>query len=263
MPIKRAAILLVAGQGKRMGGLTDNYPKCLLPVGESAVIDTLLAPLMRDTGRELVLVTGYQAHKIEEWVRNRYPKNNITFVHNEFYETDVNILSVELGVEALKYPQRGYTIIETDILLDPHAWDRIKKYEKANHSFWLTHGRYSPELTGGIVEVKEPDGMITQVSYQPHYNKKYDNWYKMVGILSVSPQEVDCDRSLRKNWLKKGLQQYYMVPWVHHRQELPCVTVDISQLYARSFNTAEQYQSARDDYLELISNYVNGKKNGN
>lgn len=249
----RAAIFLVAGQGSRMGALTAHYPKCLLPVGQLAVLDTLLPQALKTGEREIVLVTGYQAEAVQAWLNRFYPDAGITLVHNADYAQDVNILSVEKGVNALRFPERGYSIIETDILIDPRAWPQIHHAESSSTSFWLTHGRYSAGLTGGIVEVVDDALTIDRISYQPLYDEAFEGWFKMVGMLSVAPDEVAADRRLRRQALKQGCNQYYMAPWMAHRQALPCVALDISRRFARAFNTPADYQHAVDDYKKLLS----------
>lgn len=251
MTVKRAAIFLAAGQGKRMGPLTAHYPKCLLPVGEQTVLDMLL-PWADNGEREVIVVTGHQADVVEAWIDAHYPDVEIRIVHNDDYAIDVNILSVEKAVNALRYPQQGYTIIETDLLLDPRAWQTIHQAESGFRSFWLTHGRYNPMLTGGIVKAINGTSEISAIDYVPQYNPAFNGWAKMVGMLSVGPDEVEADRKLRREALCHGYNQYYMVPWIQHRRQLPCIAVDISTYFARSFNSQAEYQLAVNDYQRLV-----------
>lgn len=255
MSSKRAAILLVAGQGTRMGRLTINYPKCLLPVGEITVLDTLLTELLKCGEREIVLVTGHQSSVIESWIEENYAEANIKLAHNNNYKNDVNILSVEKGVSALNNPEYGYTIIETDVLLDPRVWPLLAQAEMGSESFWLTHGYYSPCLTGGIVEASKAEPTVKNIAYVPHYDSAFDGWMKMVGLLSVSPEQVDNDRRLRQIFLQKSTQQYYMAPWIVHRSSLPCRAVDITDFFARSFNEEADYRQAVEEYILLLENF--------
>lgn len=62
-------LVLAAGAGRRLQPLTDDLPKTLLPVaGEKTILDVVLGNL-RDAGMtEVVLVTGFAAHRIDERV---------------------------------------------------------------------------------------------------------------------------------------------------------------------------------------------------
>ena len=101
-------------------------------------------------------------------------------------------------------------IIETDLVVEPKGWDKILDTEKNERSFWVTRGRYSRELTGGIVRVDD-EGNVREVAYKPQYDERYEGWQKMLGILYVSPAQVAADRRLRKASIQESISQYYMI----------------------------------------------------
>ena len=248
----RAAIFLAAGQGSRLRPLTNDKPKCLLPVGEKAVLDTLLPYALTKPEREIVIVGGYCASQLKKHLAEHYPGHPIKFVVNENFLNDVNILSLDVGVDALEMPELGYTVIETDLLMSPNCWRIIHAAEKKTTSFWVTSGRYGPSLTGGIVHVPSPKAKVEHIDYIPLYDPAYDDWHKMVGILSVAPKQVEADRNFRKQALEQSTQQYYMVPWINHLPELPCKIVDLGTEYVRSFNTPEEYDRACNDFISRV-----------
>jgi len=60
-------MVLAAGAGRRLEPLTADLPKTLLPVdGERTILDVALANLRRAGMEEVVVVTGFAAHRIEE-----------------------------------------------------------------------------------------------------------------------------------------------------------------------------------------------------
>ena len=60
-------MVLAAGAGRRLEPLTADLPKTLLPVdGERTILDIALANLRRAGMEEVVVVTGFAAHRIEE-----------------------------------------------------------------------------------------------------------------------------------------------------------------------------------------------------
>ena len=256
----RAAIFLAAGQGSRLRPLTEDKPKCLLPVGEQTILDTLLPYALMEPDREIVVVGGYCAHYLEQHLREHYPEHAIKFVVNENFMQDVNILSLDVGVNALQKPEHGYTVVETDLLMSPDCWDIIRAAEKSSDSFWVTSGRYNPDLTGGIVYASSKDSKIEHIDYVPVYDSAYEGWHKMVGILSVSPKEVEADRKYRQLALERGFQQYYMVPWIEHLSELSCKAVDLGSEFVRSFNTSDEYDCACNEFLSYISKGKADKK---
>jgi NDP-sugar pyrophosphorylase family protein len=59
------AVLLAAGRGTRMGSLTANTPKPLLPLRGRPIIEHVLLGLRHAGIRDIVIVTGYRAEQIE------------------------------------------------------------------------------------------------------------------------------------------------------------------------------------------------------
>lgn len=247
----RAAIFLAAGQGSRLRPLTEGRPKCLLPVGDETILDTLLPAMLGEPEREIVVVGGYCAGRLRRHLDARYPEGRVRLAVNEDFANDVNILSLDIGVDALLEPERGYTVIETDLLLEPGCWRDIHAAERTDASFWVTSGRYNPALTGGIVHAPAPDAGIEAIAYVPAYDAAYEGWHKMVGMLSVAPAQVEGDRRHRKAALRRSARQYYMAPWIEHPQDLACRAVDLGDRYARSFNTVDEYERACHEYIAL------------
>ena len=59
------AIILAAGQGTRLRKLTKNNPKCLLKIGKDTLIESMVEKLNFFKIKDIVIVTGYQSHKIK------------------------------------------------------------------------------------------------------------------------------------------------------------------------------------------------------
>ena len=60
-------MVLAAGAGRRLQPLTDDLPKTLLPVdGDRTILDIALANLKHVGLEEIVVVTGFAAHRITD-----------------------------------------------------------------------------------------------------------------------------------------------------------------------------------------------------
>ena len=77
------AIVIAAGVGNRMGSLTLDRPKCLLPVGQDTLLSNLVGHFRRSGIEEIAVVTGYLAERVD------YP--GLTYFHNDEFR-DNNIL---------------------------------------------------------------------------------------------------------------------------------------------------------------------------
>lgn len=68
----RKAVVLAAGRGTRLGTLTDDLPKPMLPLKGKPILEHLLDRLRAAGFTETFLVTGYRGETIEEHFRH-YP----------------------------------------------------------------------------------------------------------------------------------------------------------------------------------------------
>lgn len=242
-----SVILLAAGRGSRMGSSTERIPKALLEVGGRPVLDWILDAILARTTGEIVVVLGHGAQLLSGHLAARYGDRVRTAV-NARYREDVNILSVELGVRALAYPERGYLVVETDLLVDDRVWDLVfERMRVSSDSFWVCRGAYAPGLTGGIVRTRVGDA-IDAIDYQPVYRPEFEGWRKMLGMLYVGPGEVDCDRRFRQAMLD-DVGQYYMRPWIVHLGDLPCRALQVDEGFAASFNTPAELDAAARAFL--------------
>ena len=243
-------ILLAAGSGSRMSPLTDKTHKSMLEVNGVPLLKMIIDNISELNDQEIVVVTGHKSEQISDLV-NSYKHLNISTVYNSRYQDDVNIYSVNLGVSKLNNVSNGYNIIETDIILEPACWQKIyQNINRSEDSFWVTHGKYSKSLTGGIVHANVT-GVIDGIAYAPSYMPVYEQWPKMLGIVSVGPNQVEEDIQIREELILKSIKQYYLTPWVIGFEKLPSRILDVSEYYAKSFNDEDAFNDACSQFLNL------------
>jgi choline kinase len=238
----RGVVLLAAGQGERLRPLTETTPKSLLPLAGRSALARAIDAALRHGIEDIIVVTGFQQDRIEDLVAGEYA-GCVRTIHNPLFREDVNIYSVELGVNALLRPEKGYLIVETDLVLERAAWDMIYEAAWAEESFWVTRGRYSSTLTGGIVKAVAGN-TISGIAYAPEYDPRYEGWLKMVGILGVGPGQVSTDRACRRRGLERTKKQYYLQSWVEGIADLSCKALDLGDLLFITYNSEKDYRVA-------------------
>lgn len=88
----RKAIILSAGQGKRLLPLTAQRPKCLLSLGGRTVLEWQVAALAANGIGDVVVVTGFQARAVEAVIGNRPDDGvRVRVLHNPFFQVADNI----------------------------------------------------------------------------------------------------------------------------------------------------------------------------
>ena len=110
-------VILAAGMAKRLRPLTDERPKCLLKVGERTLLQRTVDGMITAGIRELVVVTGYRANMIRDFLMETYPELTIHFIDNPDYAHNNNIFSLWL---TRPYTDgRDFLLMDSDILCDP------------------------------------------------------------------------------------------------------------------------------------------------
>jgi L-glutamine-phosphate cytidylyltransferase len=89
MIIKRA-IILSAGQGSRLGPITADQPKCLIPFAGKTLLDWQLDALAGAGVGEAVVVTGFRTEKVEAAVAGRSDLR-VRTLFNPFYHVADNL----------------------------------------------------------------------------------------------------------------------------------------------------------------------------
>ena len=95
------AIILSAGQGSRLGHLTDDRPKCLIDFGGRTLLDRQLDTLAANGVHEAVVVTGFHDELVEQAIAARSGGPKVTTVFNPFYKVADNTGSLYMAREAL------------------------------------------------------------------------------------------------------------------------------------------------------------------
>ncbi len=114
------AIILSAGQGRRLLPLTENMPKCLLPVSDKPVIEWQIDALLAVGIDHITIVSGFQVGLVEVLLEQRYadyPDINILF--NPFYEVADNLASCWIARHLMDGDfllMNGDTVIESALI---------------------------------------------------------------------------------------------------------------------------------------------------
>ena len=117
------AIILAAGMGKRLGELTGNNTKCMLKVNGVRLIDRTLECLSDIGVTKLIMVVGYKAQNVIDYVGYRYKEINITYVENPIYNTTNNIYSLSLAKDYLL--AEDTILLESDLIYETSVLKRL------------------------------------------------------------------------------------------------------------------------------------------
>jgi L-glutamine-phosphate cytidylyltransferase len=121
---KLKAAVLAAGRGIRMGG---EKPKTLIAVADGEpLFHYLLAGLRKAGVEDLLVVTGFGAEEIQEFVASRWSEN-VQFVFNARFASWGNFHSVRLAID--QSPGHDLLVVNSDIVIHPDVIRRVAETE--------------------------------------------------------------------------------------------------------------------------------------
>lgn len=133
------AIILSAGQGKRLLPLTEAWPKCLLKLDDKTTILSWQLQALENAGvTDTLVVTGFEADKVEQEIRLFHTSVSngsmkITTLMNPFYKVADNISSIWL---ARTYMSDDFIVLNGDTVFQTDVAKRL--IHDAKHPVTLT-----------------------------------------------------------------------------------------------------------------------------
>lgn len=116
-------VILAAGRGSRLGALTLNRPKTLLPIQGHTLLSGILASLLRHGITDVTLVLGFQPEKIIAEVNRNFPQIKIQFIYNSEYQSAENLYSLFL---ALPFVQNiDMLILNADLFFEDGILEKL------------------------------------------------------------------------------------------------------------------------------------------
>lgn len=132
------AVVLAAGTGSRLGPMTQDIPKCLVPVGGVPIIDHMINRLVEAGIDELIVVTGYRHEVLDEHLRESQHRlgREARTVFNPRYHDYGNFYSLLAAREAVG--DDGFIQCDGDVIL---GYDIVPRLLAVGSGSWLTIDR--------------------------------------------------------------------------------------------------------------------------
>jgi len=237
-------VILAAGMAKRLRPLTDTKPKCLLKVGERTLLERTVAAMAAAGISEFVVVTGYRAEMIKDFLENldnleSLGKPKFTFLHNADYEHNNNIYSLWMAGQIVR--GKEFLLMDSDILCDPAAVLRIANEKEA--ALAVNRHELGEEEMKVVVDAQMH---ITEISKTC---RPEDAMGESVGIEKITATYSEAlFRELDQMILQEGLIDIFyeraferLIPQGHTFR-----VVDTTNYFSYELDTPEDFQRAQE-----------------
>jgi choline kinase len=201
------AIILSAGQGRRLLPLTENTPKCCMHLEGRAVLDWQLSQIKQCQVDEVVVVTGFESERVEtliEQASQHIQGLNVRTLHNPFYARSDNLATCWIAREEMREP---FIIINGDTLFEAEILNRA---QSSTREFPIT-------ITTDEKDAYDDDDMkiIRDGGRLFRVGKKLDHCFvngESIGMTVFDQQGADLFRDKLETLMKspEGLSRWYL-----------------------------------------------------
>jgi len=168
------AIIPVAGVGTRLRPLTYTQPKALIPIAGKPIMGYIIDQLVGAGINELIFVVGYFGDKVEDYVKNNYPKVKAHFVMQSVRQ---GIGDAVYQAKPIVKPKDELLIVLGDTIID---FD-LKSVIKSKHSS-LGIKKVDDPRDFGVVELSSKNDFILKVEEKPRIPKSN---MALVGVYKI------------------------------------------------------------------------------
>jgi len=152
----RTAVLLAAGVGDRLEPLTWDRPKCLVTIGGTPILQRLVQTLDVYGIERLVVVTGYRAEMISDYLGESFGGITVEYVVSRRFATTNTMYSLWLARDLV---DESALLIESDVVFDGAMLEPLLRPDR------IAVSRQLPWMSGTTVTL-DADGLVDAL-YSP------------------------------------------------------------------------------------------------
>jgi glucose-1-phosphate thymidylyltransferase len=153
------AVILAAGEGKRVRPLTRSRPKAMIPVANRPIIEYVIEALVKNGIREIIVVVGYRKEQVTRFL-NQLDVPVDVVIQNKQLGTAHALLCAESKI------QGDFLLLPGDNYIDPQSIARIKDIPNA-----MLVKEHPHPSNFGVVLMK--DDQITHIVEKPEHSPSF------------------------------------------------------------------------------------------
>lgn len=177
------AIILAAGMGRRLGEYTQDNTKCMLKVNGERLIDRALASLHQAGISKVVLVVGYKAQNVIDYIGKDYKGMPIVYVTNPIYDKTNNIYSLYLAKDYLQFEDT--ILLESDLIFDESIITKLVEDSFPNIALVA---KYESWMDGTMVRINEDNEIVNFIPRAAFRYADIECYYKTINIYKLSKE---------------------------------------------------------------------------
>lgn len=250
---KLKAILLVAGEGRRLRPYTLDRPKCLVEINDKSLIDRQIEILESERINNIVLIGGYKA----EMLKN---KGNKLKINTKFSETNMvwTLFSAEEELEGSVIVSYGDIVYSQEVLkkLINSKEDIAVVIDKDWESYWRARNE-DPLYDAETLRVDQ-DGRIYDIGNRPSTIKEVQGQY--IGLMKFSSKGLSYIKKVFNNSISNGklldkpIEVAYMTDLLQAciNEDFPVSSVEINGGWVEIDTVSDLHSKTTKERIEIL-----------
>jgi NDP-sugar pyrophosphorylase family protein len=167
-------VVPAAGKGTRLGEITRDLPKALVPVAGQPVVARVIDSIVRSGLETIVVVVGHLGRAVEDALRPRYPELDLRFVRQPVQNGTAGALLAAHGIVG----DRPFLYAWADLVTSSDACARVLGVHDGTQSVLAVDDTSDPSLGAAVTVV---DGWVTDIVEKPPRGA-FDTPYNAAGL---------------------------------------------------------------------------------
>ncbi|HXJ43097.1 MAG TPA: nucleotidyltransferase family protein [Bryobacteraceae bacterium] len=176
----RKAMVLAAGRGTRMGALTDEFPKPMLPIDGAPMLEHIVRRLQSAGISQILLVVGYRRELIENHFHG-FP--GISFITQDVVEGTAS--AVRLGREFVA--GQPFLLTFGDIITRADNYAGIAGDLAASGASAVLGVKHVDDPWQGAAVYANPEGQVSRIIEKPPAGTSTTHW-NSAGLYAFAPE---------------------------------------------------------------------------
>lgn len=231
-------LLLAAGFGTRLRPITNEIPKCLVPINGKPLLEYWLENLSKVGITEFLINTSYLSEQVEAFINNSIYKDKVTLIHEDkLLNTGGTLLENEYF-----FDKESFMLVHADNLsfCDFNAFIKSHKNRPKNCDITMMLFKSDKPSSCGIVELSEYD--VVQKFYEkvksPPSNLANGAVYICEPIIfnfleSLNKKDIDFSNDVLPKYINK-------------------INTYQNNIYHRDIGTVESYAISQVEVLKYV-----------
>ena len=150
------AVILAAGEGKRLRPFTETMPKVMLPVGNKPVLEHVFDAVKKSGIDEIIVVVGYRKEVIMDYFKD-YKGIKITYA-----EQDKQLGTAHALLQAKKHIKNSFIVLAGDNIIDHKSISKLMN-DKSEYSLLIKEHPHPSKY--GVVFIEK--GSLNKIVEKP------------------------------------------------------------------------------------------------